>query len=85
MRLIETWDVLKYTFISALLTLVLGLIETWDVLKYIPERELNAEWRINRNMGCIEIELADFKELVYTMINRNMGCIEIYTRERVKC
>ncbi len=35
---------------------------------------------INRNMGCIEMDLDVLIELPELMINRNMGCIEIATQ-----
>ena len=35
--------------------------------------------RINRNMGCIEMNLGSFSSVSYS-INRNMGCIEIALR-----
>ena len=31
--LIETWDVLKCTYMTAGIAAAVGLIETWDVLK----------------------------------------------------
>ena len=41
------------------------------------ERNSNFDWKINRNMGCIEICFLVLPEIVRPQINRNMGCIEI--------
>ena len=42
---------------------------------FIPQTDENGE--INRNMGCIEIELHEKILQCNRKINRNMGCIEI--------
>ena len=40
------------------------------------------DYMINRNMGCIEIELLSAQLLESCRINRRMGCIEIKEKER---
>ena len=62
--------------------LLTGLIETWDVLKLLfREPYVHKRYRINRNMGCIEIPAAG-QLRNSRKINRNMGCIEIDMRHR---
>ena len=38
---------------------------------------------INRNMGCIEMNLTRLLSTAEMAINRNMGCIEIHWRARL--
>ncbi|EOS52956.1 hypothetical protein C809_00321 [Lachnospiraceae bacterium MD335] len=40
----------------------MGLIETWDVLKYLLLNLRQPCNAINRNMGCIEIYRAYYKQ-----------------------
>ena len=56
-RLIETWDVLKFYKGYFFLLQSKRLIETWDVLKLQKQSSFLCPFRINRNMGCIEIYL----------------------------
>ncbi len=54
-RLIETWDVLKWTVYDNAFFMQQGLIETWDVLKSRQAGIMEERMKINRNMRCIEI------------------------------
>ena len=77
-RLIETWDVLKYSKIVKANPFFLGLIETWDVLKSTVDAPQTMQHvRINRNMRCIEIQFPDAAFQAALQINRNMRCIEM--------
>mgnify|MGYP003250197951 CR=1 FL=1 len=62
-RLIETWDVLKSDEEIARMDTIYRLIETWDVLKYPPYNLQSQQFRINRNMRCIEIGHYDIRNL----------------------
>ena len=52
----ETWDVLKCFSPLSIFARVSGLMETWDVLKFTATGCANITYRINGNMGCIEIK-----------------------------
>ena len=56
----------------------LGLTLTWDVLKCIKERtDRHCCFKINFNMGCIEIVTKKQCRRWDIPINFNMGCIEM--------
>ncbi len=55
--LIETWDVLKLLADWTSCACFMRLIETWDVLKSYTVQLYTDNTLINRNMGCIEIDL----------------------------
>jgi len=66
MRLIETWDVLKWNICKSYSPFQCRLIETWDVLKstwILLQKDTGT--MINRNMRCIEIVMDDLNEFFY--------------------
>ena len=77
-RLIETWDVLKWSEISLLLFKIIVINRNMRCIEInTPCINIPGSRPINRNMRCIEIAVACCYAIDRLPINRNMRCIEM--------